>query len=154
MENIKKEMKAEFARRPEEDESVVLMFKKYMNEHTNNSVRFHYYELMQYIVYVNHRVLTVDHCSIDIWDYVLEDYEKLNRQIEEADLELANITKVIQSEEYGERMDKLVELKETKYSGQDRDIDMKILGQIRTPPKIFISIGYAPSPNSTSINPE
>ena len=75
-----------------------------MSAHTNISVRYRYYEIMRYIVQSNHRVLDFDNCSIDMWDYVLENYGTLNDQIMEADYNLDLITKAIQQEEYGERM--------------------------------------------------
>ena len=104
-------MKEEFARRPEEDESIIQKFKNYMEQHTNISVRYRYYEIMRYIVYCNHRILNLKNCSIDIWDYVEENFSTLNEQIMEADSSLEEIFSAIQEEDLGDRMNKLEDIK-------------------------------------------
>lgn len=62
---------------------------------------------MKYIVYNNHRVINPDNSFIDIWDYVLENFEKLDDQIKEAETELDTIAKALQAEDEGFRMIRL-----------------------------------------------
>ena len=64
----------------------MLKFKNFMNKRTHNPLKFRYYELMRYIVYNNHRVIKHENSNIDIWDYILEDYQKLDEQIKEAEI--------------------------------------------------------------------
>jgi hypothetical protein len=57
-----------------------------MTQNTNCSLSYSYFELMQYIVRNNRRVLgkvlNREKVKIDIWDYVMEDYSKLQEQID------------------------------------------------------------------------
>ena len=53
-----------------------------MNKRTHAPLKYRYYEIMRYIVYNNHRVINPENASIDIWDYILENYEKLDKQIQ------------------------------------------------------------------------
>ncbi len=59
---------------------------QYMTQNTNCSLSYSYFELMQYIVRNNRRVLgkvlNREKVKIDIWDYVMEDYSKLQEQID------------------------------------------------------------------------
>lgn len=56
-------------------------FTNFMSRNISVALQYRYYEMERYIVFNNHRLIKLENNSIDIWDYVLEDYEKLNDQI-------------------------------------------------------------------------
>lgn len=78
-----------------------------MQNKTSVALQYGYYEIMRFVVFNNHRLINIEHTNIDIWDYVLENYLKLNERIEESEQELVKLIKVIQAEEVGDKMDKL-----------------------------------------------
>ena len=53
-----------------------------MRYNTDLALKLKYYDLMKYIVENNHRVLNKRRCQINIWDYILENYDILKEQIE------------------------------------------------------------------------
>ena len=52
-----------------------------MAEEINVTIKYRYYEIMKFIVFSNHRIIKLENENIDIWDYALENYEKLYDQI-------------------------------------------------------------------------
>lgn len=45
-----------------------------MIRNTSVALKYRYYEIMKFIVFNNHRLINLENCSVDIWDYVIENY--------------------------------------------------------------------------------
>jgi hypothetical protein len=148
---------------------------EYIREKTNCSLSYSYFELMQYIVRNNRRVLgkvlNREKVKIDIWDYVMEDYSKLQEQIDKCRERLGLIGERIANDnddglandddEETSDMEYLRMLIEDEYGGREVDADNRRedgqlgdvesqLYKVTTPSKINLVIGQT---NSGQTNP-
>ncbi len=148
---------------------------QYITQNTNCSLSYSYFELMQYIVRNNRRVLgkvlNREKVKIDIWDYVMEDYSKLQEQIDKCRDRLGLIGERIANDDDGLANDDdeksdieyLRMLIEDEY--REREVDAHgrredgLLGDVEsqlykvtTPSKINLVIGQT-NTNSGQTNP-
>ena len=52
-----------------------------MKSKTSVALYYGYYEIMRFIVFNNHRLIDTSNTHLDIWDYVLENYERLQTKV-------------------------------------------------------------------------